>query len=71
MARLTATTLPTLSVRELGDLPVPVPPRSELDRLAEFIEAADQSRAAALDAVRVRHDVMRDAIIASAAGKEG
>ena len=69
--RLTATTLPTLSVRALGELPVPVPPPDELYRLAELIEAAEESRAAALEAVRLRHDVVRDAIIASVTGEEG
>ena len=64
-ARLTATALPTLSVRALRDVPVPVPPRDRLYRTADLIEAAEESRAAALDAVRLRHDVVRDAIIAA------
>ena len=68
--RLTATTLPTLSVRALGELPVAVPPPDELYRLADLIEAAEESRAAALEAVRLRHDVVRDAIIARAVARE-
>ena len=62
-ARLTATSLPALSARALGDVPVVTPPARELHRLADLVEAAEGSRTAALEAVRVRHDVMRDAII--------
>lgn len=58
------------SVRELGDLPAPAPPPDKLDRLADFIHAAEGSRDASLEAVRVRHDAVRDAIIASAAREE-
>ena len=64
-ARLTTTALPTLSVRALRDVPVPVPPWDRLYRTADLIEATEESRAAALDAVRLRHDVVRDAIIAA------
>ena len=66
VSRLTATSLPTLSARALGDVPVSVPQRAELSHLANLIEAAEESRSAALEAVRVRHDVLRDAIIAEA-----
>ena len=65
-ARLTATALPTLSVRALRD--VPIPARlwdDELYRFARLIEAAEESRAAAIEAVRLRHDVVRDAIFAA------
>ena len=69
-ARLTATALPTLSVRAIEEVPVPVPPRDELHRIADLIGAAEESRAASLEAVRVRHDVVRDAIIARAVARE-
>lgn len=69
-ARFTATSLPTLSARALGDVPVVVPPASELNRLADLIEATEASREAALEAVRVRHDVLRDAIIGALAAPE-
>ena len=62
-SRLTGTSLPTLSVTALGDLEVPVPPPDELRRLADLIEATEASRDAALEAARVRHDVLRDAIV--------
>ena len=69
-SRLTATSMPTLSARALGEVPVAVPPASELRRLADLIDAAEASRAAALEAVRVRHDVLRDALL-SACTPEG
>ena len=66
-ARLTTTSLPTLSAKALGGVPVAFPPASELSRLADLVEATEASRDAALDAVRVRHDVLRDAIIGTVA----
>ena len=69
-SRLTATSLPTLSAKALGEVPVPRPAPAELRRLASLIEATEASREAALEAVRVRHDVVRDAIIAAAAKEE-
>ena len=46
------------------------PPPAQLSRLANLIEAAEESRTAAIEVVRVRHDVLRDAIIAEAAARE-
>ena len=69
-SRLTATALPTLSAKALGEVPVPLPEPAELRHLASLIEATEASRDAALEAVRVRHDVVRDAIIASSAKEE-
>ena len=66
-ARLTATSLPALSAKALGDVRVMAPPATELRRLADLIETAAVARAAAFEAVRVRHDVLRDAIIAAIA----
>lgn len=66
-SRFTATSLPTLSARALGDVPVVVPGPDELRRLADLIDAMEDSREAALEAVRVRHDVLRDAIIGAVA----
>ena len=69
-ARFTATSLPSLSARALGDVPVVVPPSGEMHRFADLIEATEASRTAALEAIRVRHDVLRDAIIAALAAPD-
>ena len=53
-ARLTATSLPALSAKALGDVPVAPPPTTELPRLADLIETTTVARAAALEAARVR-----------------
>ena len=62
-ARHTTTTLLTLSARALGGMPVVVPSPGELRRLADLVDAATASRDAALEAVRARHDVVRDSVI--------
>ena len=51
-------------------MPVPALPSAELSRLADLIEAAEESRNATIEAGRVRHDVLRDAIIAEAIARE-
>ncbi len=66
-ARFTETSLPTLSARALGEVPVVVPPAGELPRFADLAAEAAASRRAALEAVRVRHDVVRDSVIADIA----
>jgi len=69
-ARFTETSLPTLSARALGEVPVAVPREDELPRFANLVEGAAASRRAALEAVRVRHDVVRDAVIAAIGSAE-
>lgn len=69
-SRFTATSLPTLSARALGDVPIVVPDPDELRRLADLIEATEASREAAMEAVRVRHDVLRDSIMGAVAVPE-
>ncbi len=69
-ARVTRTALPTLSAKALREVPVVLPPASELTRLADLAEATADSRRAGLEAVRVRHDVVRDAVIAAVSGAE-
>lgn len=66
-ARLTATSLPTLSVRALGEVPVHVPPLREVRRLAELIEASEACYRTALSAAEVRHDLVREAIVGAIA----
>ena len=69
-SKLTSTSVPTLSARALGELPVTVPPSSEMHRMANLIEAIETSREASVEAVRVRHDVLRDVIIAAVAARD-
>ena len=69
-SRLTATSVPTLSARSLGEVPVPMPSSAELRRIPDLVFLAELSREDALEAVRVRHDVLRDAIIAEAIARE-
>lgn len=66
-SRLTATSLPTLTARALGDVPIVVPGPVELYSLANLIEATEVSRNAAFEAIRARHDVVRDAIVGAIA----
>ena len=66
-SRFTATTIPTLSAKALGEVPVVVPSPGELLRLADLVEAAIVSREAALEAVHARHDVVRDSVISAIA----
>ena len=69
-SRLTATSLPTLSAKALGEVPVPLPASGELSRMPELVHAAEWSRETALEAVHLRHDLLRDAIIAEAIARE-
>lgn len=70
-SRLTATALPTLSAKALGDVPAAIPPLAELRRLVDVIEASEAAHEAALDATRIRHGVLRDTIIAAIAAQAG
>ena len=70
-ARITTTSLPTLSARALSDVPVPLPTVHDLRRLADLIDATEVSRAADLEAMRVRHDLLRDTIIAVLVAPDG
>lgn len=66
-SRLTATSLPTLSAKALGDIPFVAPPPGEVRRLVDLIEASDAAYDAAMEAARIRHEVLRDAIVAGVA----
>ncbi|MYE08597.1 MAG: hypothetical protein F4Y05_03225 [Acidimicrobiaceae bacterium] len=69
-ARYTTTTIPTLSARALGEVPVVVPPPRDLPRFADLVEASTASRDAALEAVHARHDVVRDSVISAIAATD-
>ena len=62
-SRLTATSLPMLSATAIGEVPVPLPPAAELHRLANFVDAAEEWRAAALEAVRLRDVALKESLI--------
>lgn len=62
-------TIPTLSARALGEVPVPLPPAWELAAFARLVEAAETADRAALDAARIRRDTIRDAVIGRVAAK--
>ena len=68
-SRPTATSLPTLSAKALGEVPVPLPASGELWRMPYLVHEAEWSRETALEAVHLRHDVLRDAIIAEIAAR--
>jgi len=70
-AQVTLSTLPSLSAKALGDVEVPVPPLVELRRLAGLIEASEGAHRLAIEAARIRHDVLRDSIIAEVAARSG
>ncbi len=62
-ARFTKTFLPALSAKALGELRIRLPGLIELQRLADLIDAAEISRITAIEAARIRHGVIRDAVI--------
>lgn len=43
---------------------VPLPPADQMRRLPELIDATEASRMTAMEALRLRHDRLRDSIIA-------
>ena len=73
-AQLSGTSLPPLSAKALGEIRVPLPPAEQMRRFPDLIEATETSRMEALQALRLRHDLLRDSIIAqiteTATGKE-
>ena len=64
-AKLSGTSLPSLSARALGEVRVPLLPDDQMRKFPNLIEATETSRMEALEALRLRHDRLRDSIIAS------
>ncbi len=56
-------TFTSLSARDLGEMPIPVPPSRILDRLARLVGSSERAYAAAVDAARLRRATLRDALI--------
>ena len=62
--RLTVSaTVASLSARSLGEIEVPVPSPRELDAVARLVEASEAAYTSTVEAVRLRREVLRDAVI--------
>jgi len=62
-SQLTGSTLPSLSASALGEVPIEIPPFAELRRLADLIDATEESYRAAIEAAHLRRDLARDTIV--------
>ena len=56
-------TVTTLSARSLGEVEVPLPSGREIDAVARLVEASEDAYAAAVEAARLRREVLRDSVI--------
>ena len=56
-------TVTTLSARSLGEVEIPLPSSRELDAVARLVEASEDAYAAAVEAARLRREVLRDSVI--------
>ena len=62
--RLTVSaTVTSLSARSLGEIEIPVPSPRELDMVARLVEASEAAYTSAVEAARLRREVLRDAVI--------
>ena len=62
--RLTvSSTVTSLSARSLGEVEVPVPSQRELDMVARLVEASESAYNSAVEAARLRREVIRDSLI--------
>ena len=57
-------TITSLSATSLGEVEVPVPSDRELDVVARLVEASEAAYASAVEAARLRREILRDALIA-------
>ena len=67
-ARISNSSLPTLSAKSLGQIAVTIPTAAKMRRFISFVEAAEESRMASKEALRNRHETLRDAVIATLIG---
>ena len=56
-------TITSLSARSLGEVEVPVPSARDLDRVVQLVEASEAAYASAVEALRLRRETLRDAIM--------
>ena len=64
-------TLKSLSARNLGEVEVPVPSARDLDTVARLVEASESAYTSAVEAARLRRDVLRDSLIKEIERKSG
>ena len=64
-------TLKSLSARNLGEVEVPVPSPRDLDTIARLVEASEAAYTSAVEAARLRRDVLRDSLIKEIERKSG
>ena len=64
-SRLSGTSLPSLSARALGEVRVPPLSADRMRQFPDLIEATETSRMESLEALRLRHERLRDSVIAA------
>ena len=58
-------TMKSLSAKSLGEIEIPVPPPSDLERVARLVEASEEAFASAVRAANLRRETLRDGIVES------
>ena len=56
-------TLKSLSARNLGEVQVPMPSPRDLDMVARLVEASEAAYASAVEAARLRREMLRDSVV--------
>ena len=56
-------TITSLSARSLGEIEVPMPSERDLDMVAHLVEASEVAYESAIEAARLRREILRDALI--------
>ena len=56
-------TFKSLSAKNLGEVQVPVPSPRDLDAVARLVEASEEAYESAIEAARLRREVLRDAVM--------
>lgn len=56
-------TLKSLSAKNLGEVQVPVPSPRDLDAVTRLVEASEEAYKSAIEAARLRREILRDAVI--------
>ena len=60
-----SSTMKALSARSLGEIEVPVPPRSDLEQIARLVEASEEAFTSTVHAANLRRETLRDGIVRS------